>query len=183
VIGNEVAARILLAFDLEQPWACHQTYRLFDELHSPIFARPEVNAKRIRALYEAYEAVVQAMPTLKHELMAGYRLTRYFLLYVLKAALRTTDVGSSFVKLPQDFVKSSADMARLRRSLDLVLGDLIVDTNAELNERDSARKPIDFKRELKSPTAVRQLAQQIVPMYEKAVKRGRVRSFADEWTA
>src|SRR5208283_4333317 len=43
VIENELAARILLAYDVKEPWSCHQTYRLFDDLHASIFGRPEVN--------------------------------------------------------------------------------------------------------------------------------------------
>ncbi len=52
VIENELAARILLAFDLRRPEACHQHYKLFDDLHPNIFARPEVNADRVVALHD-----------------------------------------------------------------------------------------------------------------------------------
>ena len=40
VIDNDEAGRLLLAFDRRQPWSCHQTYRILNELHSEIFARP-----------------------------------------------------------------------------------------------------------------------------------------------
>jgi hypothetical protein len=57
VIENELAAKILLAFDLKQPWSCHQTYKLFDEMHSDIFGRPEVNGSRIINAYNIYRLV------------------------------------------------------------------------------------------------------------------------------
>jgi hypothetical protein len=34
VIENDLIARILLAFDHQEPYSCHQGYRLFDELHT-----------------------------------------------------------------------------------------------------------------------------------------------------
>jgi len=52
-----------------------------------------------------------------------------------------------------------------------------------LQEKAETGAPFDYKRELKSPTAVKAFAQQIVPMYEKALRRGRVSSFSEEWQA
>ena len=37
ILDNELAARILLAFDLQEPWSCHQTGKLFDDHHARIF--------------------------------------------------------------------------------------------------------------------------------------------------
>ena len=37
VIENDEAGRLLLAFDLRQPWACHQSYKILDERHAEIF--------------------------------------------------------------------------------------------------------------------------------------------------
>ena len=49
-ITNEEAAKQLLAFDLQQTWSCHQSYKLFDELHGEVFGRKEVTAWRIATL-------------------------------------------------------------------------------------------------------------------------------------
>ena len=182
VIMNEEAARVLLAFDRQESWSCHQTYRLFDDLHGPIFARPEVNGGRIIALVEVYQAAIDALPDLRFQLMAKYRLTRFFLLYLLRRILETDDQRKRFCRSPQDFLREGNGTARIRRCINAILGDLIVDVNAELQEREEQGKIFDYKRELKSPTAVRNFAQQIVPMYEKALKRGRVSSFSEEWT-
>ena len=78
IIENEMAARILLAFDLRQPWTCHQTYKLFDELHADIFGRPEVNASRILALYSIYEVIERIKPKIKDQRFANYSITPFF---------------------------------------------------------------------------------------------------------
>jgi hypothetical protein len=40
VIDNESAAKMLLSYDLMQPWSAHQTYKVFDETYRDIFHVP-----------------------------------------------------------------------------------------------------------------------------------------------
>jgi len=71
----------------------------------------------------------------------------------------------------------------LHESIGKILSDLIVDLNHELEERAAKGTPVDFKRELKSSSAVQKLASEIISSYEKLVNRGRTPSFKDEWAA
>jgi hypothetical protein len=183
VIDNEEAARILLAFDLEQPWACHQTYRLFDELHTPIFARPEVTADRIFAQWIVFQAVMEALSSINHPLIVGYRLTRYFLLYLLKRALTNDQMGERFCQDPLGFIVADDGFDRLHRATLRVLNDLVIDLNAEIDQRESSGNPLDYKRELKSPTAVKAIERNIISPYLMAVSRDRASSFSKEWEA
>lgn len=180
-IDNEDAARVLLAFDLQEPWTCHQTYKLFDTLHSDLFARPEVTAQRVYVLSQLYDVVTETLPNLEHELMAGYRLTRYFLLFLLRRVLESDDIGKQFCQKPESFLDSPNVKTRIRHCAARVLEDLIIDLNAELRDREEQGNPIDYKRELKSPRAVRALEKVIIPQYQKAVSRGRATSFGQEW--
>jgi hypothetical protein len=179
VITNEEAARLLLAFDLQQPWSCHQSYRLFDELHSEIFGRPEVTASRIAALHVLHRAVLVKLSSLKNQLAANYSLTQYFLLYILRQALEVDSEGALFIQRPDDIL-DRVGSKQLQGIIENIVGDLIVDLNAELDERVAANNAFDHKRELKSPTAVRSLAKEILPSYEKAIRRDRATSFSAE---
>jgi len=183
VIDNEEAARILLAFDLEQPWTCHQTYKLFDELHARIFARPEVTAARVFALWLVFAAVQQAVPQIKHPLMVGYRLTKYFLLYLVKRALAGDAVGMQLIQDPDVLINEADGPNRLYRAIARVANDLVIDLNAVIDQRASTASPLDYKRELKSPTAVKALERAIISPYQMAVARDRASSFAREWEA
>lgn len=179
VITNEAAARLLLAFDLQQPWSCHQSYRLFDELHSEIFGRPEVSASRIVALHVCHEAVVGSLPRLKNQLAANYGLTQFFLLYLLRQALDVDGEGRRFVeKAGEVFDQIGPD--KLRVAMQNIVFDLIIDLNAEVSEREEAKTPFDHKRELKSPSAVKLMSRQLIPSYEKAIRRDRATSFTVE---
>src|SRR5260370_22621083 len=100
VIENELAARILLAFDVKQPWSCHQTYKLFDELHSDIFGRPEVDGARVTTIYNVYRLVIGKLDLLENQLFARYTITRFLVLYLLREALEKDPQGKEFCLRP-----------------------------------------------------------------------------------
>ena len=99
----------------------------------------------------------------------------------MREALENDEIGKRFCQLPIDFIKSVNERERLKKCISRVLDDLIIDLNAETKERAEAGKPIDYKREFKSPSAVRALVRDILPHYQKAVSRGRALSFGKEW--
>lgn len=181
MIDNEDAARIMLAFDLQQPWTCHQSYKLFDDLHRDIFARPEVNAHRIYTERVIYDAVLGSLHGIDNELLGKYRLTRYFMLFVLRQVLDQDELGQKLVRDPEPFVATEDDEAKLARCIQTIMDDLIIDLNAELKEREELDEAFDYKREFKSPNPVRQLATNIISPYQKAVARSRATSFSEEW--
>lgn len=181
IIDNLDAARFLLAFDLQEPWTCHQTYKLFDELHAQIFARPEMNAHRIIALDIIFDALMQSMAALENDLIANYTLTRYVLLYLLRQALETNSQGKEFCKDPSPFLSEPNGPTRLKLCMSNILNDLIIDLNAEIKQRQDSNNPLDYKREFKSPTAVKSLERSVIPPYQMAVSRKRAASFDEEW--
>ncbi|WP_419162367.1 AIPR family protein [Candidatus Palauibacter sp.] len=183
VLTNEDAARILLAFDVKQPWSCHQSYKLFDELYGDIFARPEVTADRLVSLQQAHRAVLDVLPNITLEVMAKYRLLQFILLYLLRIALETDETGRAFCQRPSEFISEPNGASKLRRSFGRVLDDLVIDFNAEMEERERSDHPFDYKRELKSPQSVRSLQRGILTSYQKAVARGRATGFGEEWLA
>jgi hypothetical protein len=183
IIDNSDAARILLAFDLQEPWSCHQSYKLFDDLHAELFARPQVDAYRVLALSAVDLGVEQALPSLEHHLMAGYRLTRYFLLYLLRQALNQDETGRQFCRSPREFLLAPGGRHRIVGCSEAVVKDLLTDLNAEIGERQDRGEPLDYKRELKSPSAVKTLKRSVIPHYLKAVNRGRAPGFGGEWEA
>jgi hypothetical protein len=182
VIDNDEAGRLLLAFDLKEPWTCHQTYKVLDELHSDIFARPEVDAHRILAIVDLQTAIQTCMADLENRMLASYRLSQYFLLYLLRQALDLDGEGKAFCKRPESFLMQPAGRERLITCMTRIIKDIIIDLNAEVRERAAAGNPFDYKREVKSPSPVREMVRSIIPQYQKAVSRERACSFGREWS-
>ena len=109
-----------MAFDLREPWSCHQTYKLFDELHSRIFGRPEVNGDRIVTLYNVYEIVVSKLVLIENQLFASYGLTKFLALYLLRQALETDEAGREFCANPSTFIKQPGGKTRLLTSMEKI---------------------------------------------------------------
>ncbi len=181
MIDNDEAGRLLLAFDLKEPWTCHQTYKILDELHGDIFARPEVNARRILAVADLQTALQSCMADVENRMLASYRLSQYFLLYLLRQALELDGEGKQFCANPEPFLVQAGGRDRLQTCVTRIIKDIIIDLNAEVRDRAEAGNPFDYKRELKSPNPVREMARSIIPQYQKAVSRGRACSFGQEW--
>lgn len=181
VIENDLAARLLLAFDLRQPYTAHQTYKLFDELYVDIFSRPEVNAVRIFTVFKIYQNIVEKMESITDQHFANYALSKFFVLHLVSEALRTSDWGTDFILQPEDYVLQNKGFETLDVCINAMLSDLITDLNGELQDRIEQQKPIDFKRELKSATAVAALTRGVISAYQKLVARNRIPAFEDEW--
>jgi len=181
IIQNDLAARLLLAFDLQEPWTCHQTYKLFEELYTRIFSRPEVNADRIVTLFLIYTTIDEMGGKITDQTFAKYSLTKFLLMYLIRRALETDTVGRELVINPTPFLNSSKGMDRVTHCVKNLLNDIIIDLNGEMKEREDNGEPFDFRRELKSPKSVRQVEKAIIPQYERAVSRNRAPSFTEEW--
>src|SRR5205807_1812707 len=117
VLENELAGRILLAFDLKRPEACHLVGKVFDDFHGDIFGRPQVNADRIIATYDIYQCVMSKLDLMRDKLFGWYSLTRYVLLYLIRSALETEALGKAFCDNPSDFLNQPKGRARLNQSI------------------------------------------------------------------
>jgi hypothetical protein len=182
VIENDLAARILLAFDLKRPWECHQTYKLFDESHSAIFGRPEVDAHRIVGFHDIYQSIVGKLPLLENELFAWYSLSRFLLLYLLRESLEADPAGKQFCVNPQECFSQPKGRARVLSCLDKVAQVVVRLLDSEVKRRDDdPSAPFDYKRALKSPKEVRELRSTIVAHYQIAVDGKLAPTFSEEW--
>lgn len=180
-IPNDLAARLLLSFDLKRPYTAHQTYKLFDELYQDIFSRKEVTAQRIYVIYKIYERVVENLGKIHMTTFAEYTLTKFFMLHLVAEALRSTPLGQDFIKHPEKFLSQDKTLEALSACIDNIINDIVTDLNGEIEERNKSDHPFDFKRELKSVSAVNALTRSVVDSYRKLIKRGRVESFDQDW--
>jgi hypothetical protein len=168
VITNEDAARLLLAFDLQEPWSTHQVYRLFEELYSDIFGRKDVNACRIIFLTLMMQTIERVMEEIEHRPFGNYRLTKYFFLYLSSQILRDDTEGLSIVHDPASLMKDKKKTKKFFEAMKEILDGIVVDLNLEVDERGDE---FDYKSDLKSPQKVASLANKLFSTYQKDVKR------------
>jgi hypothetical protein len=174
VIVNEEAGLVLLAMDLEQPWSCHQRYKVMDELHSDIFGRPSIDGWQLVGFYRLFEDVRAHIDQLEDKIFGSYTLTKYFLAYAVAEILRDGALGraalSSFRKLIEtnrldDFVGIASGIAKTTAQ----------DLNAEILP-ELAKPEFDYKAQLKSPTWCKAVGAKLVAQYRKDVARKKAES-------
>lgn len=172
-ITNDLAGRELLAFDLNESNLCHQIGKVFDDKYSDIFGRPEVTYGRIIFVHEVQKLVAEKVVNLENKPMAGYLLTRYFLLGVIGQIIRKFSEGREFLS-DKTRMNSELERNKILSEIPELLVGLVVDLNYEINAKDQT---FDYKKDLKSPTAIRALASELFQSYEKDFKKGRAKGF------
>lgn len=170
VISNESAGLVILAMDLEQPWNCHQKYKVMDELHSDIFGRPGVTGGRIIVLWDCFHAIEEALGELDNELFAFYTLTKYFLAYAVVRIIRDDDVGAK-VMANLDLVIANGNLQKFVEVFTNLAKAAANDLNAEVTTDDDDEEHFDYKNDLKSSKWCRQTAARMLAQYKKDVQR------------
>lgn len=168
-IENEEAGRLLLAFDVQEPWSTHQIYKIFDDDYAKIFARQQVNASRVVFLTKVSDLIASNLHMFEDKRVASYKLTRYFLLYTLRQILDESEMGRKIVADPSKILEGLWE--QVAKVLNDIIVGLITDLDDEIGELDSA---FDYKSAFKSPVKVPELAGTLVRSYNKDLRRDRI---------
>jgi AIPR protein len=170
-VSNEYAGKLLLAFDLDEPWSCHQTYKVFDEKYAEIFARPEVTAHRIIFLAKVMALIEKHLNEIKNASFARYGLTKYALLATLKKLLNSDVLGKALCQAPGIIFKGKR-MECVLKLIDDLLTSIVIDLNHEMDQGALS----DYKSDLKSRNSVERLMSELLRSYEKDKARGKADS-------
>ena len=171
-VFNDDAGRLLLAFDIKEPWSCHQIYKVFDEKYAEIFGRPIVDAWRIILLDKIMERILISMVHIENEPIQNYRLTKYFLLYALSQNIDGDELAKETMNEAEELVKSPVKLSSFLDGVEGICGAYCVDLKYEL---DKDNDPIDYRVELKSQTGVTNLEKELRRSFERDVARGKER--------
>lgn len=177
-ISNELAGKLILAFDLDEPWSCHQSYKVFDEKYADIFARPSVNACRIIFLAKIMNIIQARRSEIENAPFGHYGLTSYVILNAVKKILQQDAIGASLCMDPSTaFADGKLDC--VLGAINDVLTMLLIDINHEIA---SGALP-DYKSDLKSKTHVEKFLADLVKSYQKDKARGKVDDLSARLTA
>lgn len=170
VIINEEAGRLLMAYDLREPWACHQIYKVFDEKYAEVFGRPVVDAWRIILLSKMMAKIEESLPTIGFPPIERYRLTRYFLLYAISQLLEEDGAAKDLLSNPSALLSEGERLARFLNTIRTVAARYCVDLREEFA---AAAEAPDYKSVLKSPIQVQEMEGRFRKSYLYDVARDR----------
>lgn len=181
-ISNEDAGRMLLTFDLNEPWNSHQKSQIFDEYYSRIFGRPAVNAQRIILVYEIMSVVVDQLDQIDHKQYAHYSATKYFLLHVISKIMQKDEIGKLIYRNKLDITSDSIDLKEFKRIIgDILKNNIIVELNYFLSDKKNST--FDYKKVSKNTTELEDLCMVLMKDYEKDLNRGKAESISQQWKA
>jgi hypothetical protein len=173
-ISNEYAGKLLLAFDLNEPWACHQTYKVFDEKYAEIFARPEVTAHRIIFLAKMMNLIEAHLADVANPSLGHYGLTKYMILATIKKLLNSDPIGRRVCQAPIILFKDKR-LDCVLKLIDDLLTSIIIDLNHEVSQGALG----DYKSDLKSKNSVEKFMSELLRSYEKDRARGKAEAIED----
>lgn len=170
VIINEEAGRLLMAYDLGEPWSCHQIYKVFDEKYADLFGRPVVDAWRIILLSKMMAKIEESLPTIGFAPIQRYRLTRYFMLYAISRLLEEDNDAKEILCSPRALLENKERLERFLNTIRSVAARFCVDLREEFV---AAAEAPDYKSVLKSPTQVNEMESRFRKSYMYDVARER----------
>jgi hypothetical protein len=153
---------------------------VFEDDHAEIFGRPFVNASRLVLGHLLAVQVDTSITQLKNSLFAKYALTRYLMLYIVRLVLEEDEVGKQIIDSPREFVSDKRNRAAVLTAVSRVLGDIVIDLNAEVAQLG---EDFDYRGKLRDEAWVKSLAHKVVSDHRKLVARDRILPFASEFHA
>jgi hypothetical protein len=149
VLDNRVAAQLLMAVYLREPWNAVRKVRLFDEDYRRIFNR-DVTGHRLYLVAVISDVLDNVAEDLRPELRASFAAVRLTLAHVLGQLLRENDYGRQLLDAPQRWLPdlrgavAEALTAQALSVVDLVNGYIEI----QARERGAAFDPkVIFKNE------------------------------------
>lgn len=158
-LDNALAAQLIMAAYLSEPWAAVRKVRLFDQDYRRIFNR-HVTPWRLYLLHLIDEAVSAQRRHLGSELRGSFSSVRFALVYLVAELLRSSQQGEGLLEapeawLPEEATAVSAVLEEMAREVVESVNDHV---ETELNESDD----FDPKTIFKSQVGIQPLRKDVV---------------------
>jgi hypothetical protein len=173
VLDNQLAAQMLLATWLGEPWAAVRKLKLFDQDYHRIFRR--ATADKLFLAYMLNQEIEAARPKLRPELQTSFASVRFTLAHLVAQVLRLSDLGERLLEDPGSWLPDRSEdiTERLKYYVDFV----VEETNYFVSDREEQRQqnpdaePFDPKTIFKASTGVRPLERQVIQAVKAIARR------------
>ncbi|MBT9275955.1 AIPR family protein [Phycicoccus sp. MAQZ13P-2] len=159
VLENTLAAQLILAAYLGEPWAAVRKVRLFDQDYRRIFNR-SVTPHRLWLLYLTNRAVENARPALRDDLRASFSSVRFTLVHLICEVLRLTDAGKQLLESPEHWLRD--EEAKVVDALQLIAGEVVDTVNYHVKNEIADNEDYDPKVAFKSKGGVARLESDVI---------------------
>lgn len=166
VIGNDLAAQLLVSFLIKEPHVAHQKAKLFEDRYSDVFSR-HVTPHLIALLHDMYCVVEENSQHIEDEGMRTYGSTRFFFVYLFRRVLEDDERGKQLIEDPAAFYQTYRDA--YRPALQKLFGLLALDLNNYVSDRKGGGNYFDYKNALRNAEAVENMSREVITAYRKGL--------------
>jgi hypothetical protein len=172
-LDNQLAAQMLMAVWLEEPWNAVRKVKLFDQDYHRIFRR--ATADRLYLAYLINKSCEGVQGKLRPELQTSFASVRHTMTYLIGKLVGQSERGVELLERPERWLPGKTD--EVMKELDYFAQFAADETNFYVEDREEARQgdsdapPFDPKITFKSSTGVRPLERQVVQAYRALDRR------------
>jgi len=169
VLDNALAAQLIMAIWLGQPWNAVRRLRLFDEDYHRVFNRT-VDGHKLYVAHCFNEVVSKHRGQLRADLESSFSSVRFMIVHLLAQTVRGTELGTRFLDEPQLWLP--ARKAEVVETLSELVSEVIESINFYVDdkeEHDGAQ--FDPKVVFMSQQGVRPLEYQVMQEFRRGQRR------------
>ena len=172
-LDNQLAAQVLLAVWLAEPWNAVRKIKLFDQDYHRIFKR--ATADRLYLAYLINKSCEAVKEELDAELQTSFASVRHTLTYLVGRLLAQSDLGTELLEHPERWLPEKTD--EVTEELDYFASFAAEEAKFFVRDREEARQddpeapPFDPKTIFKSSSGVRPLERQVIQAYRALDRR------------
>jgi hypothetical protein len=171
-LDNRVAAQLIMAIWLQEPWAAVRKVRLFDQDYGRVFSR-HMTADRLFLAHELNKLVENRRSDLVPELRASFASVRFTLIYLVSLLVRQSDLGNRLFDQPGEWLPEKLDdvLARLDDFVDEAIQSVNFHVQNAQQEAEEKEITYDPKVAFKSREGVRDLEQSVMTFSRRLAKK------------
>lgn len=163
IMDNRVAAQLIMAIWLNEPWDAVRKLRLFDQEYHRVFSRI-IDAHKIYLGYRLDELIEAHRSQLRPELQASFASIRFTLAFLVAEMVRQDDLGARLFEDPGKWLpdKEADVIGALEPFVDEAIDSTNFHVEQSVAEAESEGRTFDPKVVFKSRSGVQALARQVM---------------------
>lgn len=168
ILENTLAAQLVMAVYLKEPWAAVRKVRLFDQDYRRIFNR-SITPQKLWLLYLTNRVIEVARPKLRDDLRSSFASVRFTLAYLISEVLRQSEPGRQLLDAPERWLRS--EEAEVVESLTTIAQEVVDTVNYHIKSELAENEDYDPKVAFKSKIGVTRLESDVIRDAKRQAER------------
>ncbi|ALL79524.1 hypothetical protein AD006_30300 (plasmid) [Pseudonocardia sp. EC080610-09] len=159
VLENSLAAQLVMAIYLREPWAAVRKVRLFDQDYRRIFNR-SITPYKLRLLFLLDRAIQSVRDDFRDELQSSFASIKFTLAHLVAEVVRQSEAGHQLLEIPERWLKNAEEP--VYEALVQIAGEVTDLINFHVEQESELDENYDSKVAFKSRSGVLRLQGEVL---------------------